>query len=69
MVYMELRAGYEQGLTWSYKSSESEFFSPRSVFPLVYDYRYGEVVTRPLADCVSFKRKALWFSIGLMLKL
>lgn len=71
-VYLEVRAGYEHGLTWSYKSSESPFFMEDysgSSFPLVYDYRYGEIASRPLADCISFRRRAIWFNIGLMLKL
>lgn len=71
-VYLEVRAGYEFGLTPTYTSSESTFCSTNyngASYPLVYDYRYGDIATRPLADCISFKRKALWFNIGLMLKL
>lgn len=72
MVYLEVKAGYEHGLTWSYQSSESPFFledHSGSEFPLVYDYRYGEIASRPLADCISFKRRAIWLNLGLMLKL
>ena len=72
MVYLEVKAGSEHGLTWSYQSSESPFFledHSGSEFPLVYDYRYGEIASRPLADCISFKRRAIWLNLGLMLKL
>lgn len=70
-VYLQAKAGYEYGLTYSYKSDEKPYFDPsNNVYPLVWDGRYNrEIVFRPLADCVSFKRQALWVSLGIMIKL
>lgn len=68
-MYLLASAGYEHGLTWTYKSDENPFYSD-SVFPYVYDAQYGkDVVFRPFADCVSFRRECIWFNFGLMLKL
>lgn len=68
-MYLLASAGYEHGLTWSYKSDENPFYSD-TVFPYVYNAQYGkDVAFRPFADCVSFKRKCVWLNFGLMLKL
>ncbi len=71
MLYLQVKAGYEYGLTWSYRSPEYEFCSETGgIYPLVYSVDYGrDVAFRPLADCVSFRRQSWWFGIGLMLKL
>lgn len=72
-LYLQMKAGYEYGLMDSYESDNKPFFRPSpQIYPLVWDGREGhrhEVVFRSLADCVSFRRQALWFSLGFMIKL
>lgn len=68
-VYLLASAGYEYGLTWVYESNDNVFFDGTH-FPYVYDATYGrDVVFRPFADCLSFRRECIWFNFGLMLKL
>ena len=68
-VYLLASAGYEYGLTWTYNSDENMFYG-QSQYPYVYYAPYGkDVVFRPFADCLSFRRECLWFNVGLMLKL
>lgn len=68
-VYLLASAGYEYGLTWVYASNENAF-SDSTHFPYVYDAAYGrDVVFRPFADCLSFRRESIWLNFGLMLKL
>lgn len=69
-IYMQLKAGYEYGLTWSYKSSESVFFNSSGIYPLTYSGEYNrDILLRPFADCISFRRQALWIGLGVMIKL
>lgn len=70
-LYLQVRAGYEYGLTQSYNSQGRIFADPESgIYPLVWDGAFDrEVAFRPLADCVSFWRRSFWFSLGIMVKL
>lgn len=69
-LYLQVVAGYEYGLTQSYDSRGRTFFDPaKRIYPLTWDGSYDkEIVFRPLADCVSFWRRSLWFSLGMMVK-
>ncbi len=68
-VYLLASAGYEYGLTWTYTSDENPFYG-NSQYPYVYYAPYGkDVVFRPFADCMSFRRECIWLNFGLMLKL
>ena len=70
-LYLQIRAGYEYGLTKSLNSSGREFFDAgEKIFPLTWYGAYErEIVLRSLTDCVSFWRRALWFSLGIMIKI
>ncbi|MCI6618281.1 MAG: hypothetical protein MSD82_05445, partial [Prevotella sp.] len=68
-IYLLASAGYEYGLTWTYSSAENQFYG-NSQYPYVYYAPYGkDVVFRPFADCMSFRRECIWLNFGLMLKL
>lgn len=68
-VYLLASAGYEYGLTWTYTSDDNQFYG-NSQYPYVYYAPYGkDVVFRPFADCLSFRRECIWLNFGLMLKL
>lgn len=71
MLYLQVRAGYEYGVTQSYDSDGRKFSdSAVGIYPLIWSGTYGrEVVFRPLVDCVSFWRRSLWFSLGIMVKI
>lgn len=67
--FLEAKAGYEMGLMPSYQSDEYDFFQAGSHYPFVYsDYYEKDVVVCPIADCVSFTRRAIWTTVGLVKK-
>lgn len=70
ILYLEAKFGYEKGLKESYKSNEEFFYdASQGIYPLVYSYiEQEDVVVRPIADCVSFTRQALWANVGFMFK-
>ncbi len=67
-LLLEVKGGYERGLKNSYKSDEKRY-STNSMPPLVYSSESGyDVAMQPIANCVSFKREAIWANVGLMVK-
>lgn len=69
-IYLEAKIGYEHGLTQSFQSAGNKLFNPKEgMYPLVYSCDYDrDIVVRPFADCVSFRRQALWLNLGFMFK-
>jgi len=70
ILFVEVKGGYEYGITKTYQSQQSVFYSEgETVYPIVYSYQLNkDVVVRPLADCVSFRRQSFNLTAGLMLK-
>ena len=70
-LYLQIRAGYDYGLTWTYQASNDVFYNPSDgIYPLVYHKEIDRnVVFRSLSDCISFRRQSFCFGFGLMLKL
>ena len=67
-TYLEIKCGYEKGLAPSYKSNEN-IFSDANNYSLIYSTALGrDIIVRPIADCVSFTRNAIWFNLGLKKK-
>ena len=69
-LFLDFKIGYEFGFGNSYESDENAFFDPsKQVYPMVYlANEERDVVFRPMADCVSFKREALWLNLGFIYK-
>ncbi len=70
-VWVYARCGYETGIANLHESAGAVWFSENSVFPVVYYSQHdgwSNVVTRSFADCVSYKRQALWPELGMMFK-
>lgn len=69
-LFLEAKAGYEFGVTQTYQSQQSVFYDDKNgMYPMVYSHSLKQdVVVRPLADCLSFRRQAFTINIGLMIK-
>lgn len=68
MNFLTLRVGYELGLTDSYVSQMNEWRSDADhTYPIFYTGG-KDVMVRSFADCISYKRNALWFGVGYKLK-
>lgn len=65
-----LQVGYEYGLTTSYSSNKSNWYSPESgEYPFIYSFKSGkDVAVRSFADCIEYRRNALWLGVGLKYK-
>lgn len=70
VLYLQVKIGFEYGLMESYDAGDKRLLSTaQKSYPLVWDYSHGsEVAFRSLMEVTSLRRKALWFSLGLMLK-
>ena len=71
--YLFVSGGYEYGILPAFKSSETPFYRAPSgagsaILPVVYaggkHFAYHS-----FADCITFKRQAVWLSAGLKIKL
>lgn len=63
-----LRASYEYGLTPMYSSASNKWLNPAEGIYPVYYYQGKDVPVRSFADCISYKRNAVWFDLGYKFK-
>lgn len=69
-LVLSFLVGYEYGITESYKSDRSTWFSPETGdYPLIYSNKsHSDQAVRSFADCISYRRNAIWFELGMKLK-
>lgn len=69
-LFLSIKANYEFGLGNVHSSDENYLYDRySSMYPLIYSTESNkDIATRSFMDCVSFKRQAIWFEGGLMLK-
>ena len=72
-LYLTVSGGYEYGVTPAFRSSNTPFFSESgangaAILPIVYAGGKN-LAYHSFADCISFKRQAIWLSGGLKIKL
>lgn len=62
-----LSLGYEQGLTWAYKTDNDVYFdAEKGILPLVYSTQTAQdIAVRSFIGCISLKRQAFWMSLGI----
>lgn len=62
------RIGYEYGISDTFKSDMNQWLSSDGSEVPVYYYKGKDVAVRSFADCISYRRNAIWFGIGYKLK-
>ncbi len=70
LVWLYARCSFEMGLMELHKSDGIAWFSEETAYPVVYSPLDGgsNIVSRSFADCVSFRRQAIWPELGMMFK-